>query len=245
MSEFSSARLIERPNGQIDVSYGDDRSTFATFYSEAVLNEEQTELQGRPIYDNVDMVRIMFPADSTKEVVARAEHGAPPYIQRYPRQWEAYKQQKEQVASGTPVEHWAPINRATALELKGMGIHTVEMLAAVTDTNLKWMGARKLRDNAIAWLAEADAGAEVIKMQAEIDALRTELAAAVSTIKALGQTTDKTALTTQPIIAAPLATAPVLEYKEEEIKPIQTRMRGRPRKVEDGSDTVTTDTSGE
>jgi hypothetical protein len=62
--------------------------------------------------------------------------------------------------------------------MKGLGIHTIEQLSGVSDTNLTWFGARELRDRARAWLdAAKDQTSVVTKLQAEIEALRADLEA--------------------------------------------------------------------
>jgi hypothetical protein len=61
------------------------------------------------------------------------------------------------------------------MEFKAMHIHTVEQLAGISDSNLSWLGARELRDKAIAWLAQADGGKETMRLTAENATLKADM----------------------------------------------------------------------
>lgn len=228
---FNDATLHKRGNQTI-VTYGDDNSVYAEFFKDAIIDNQQSELQGRPIYRNVDMLRIMFPGDNTKEVVRivrmQPSGNQPADPDRFPKQWAAFQTQQEQVQDGTPIEQWPPISKAQAMELKGLKIHTVEQLAAVSDTNLSWMGARQLRDNAKAWLSEAESGAETIKLRNQVEALQAQIEAMQNQ-----QAGFSASVKAEPVLQSEQA-APLLEAPH--IKPIVTKMRGRPKKVTNGAD---------
>lgn len=230
---FADAHLVKR-GATVQVSHGDDSGLFVRFYSDAILNQNKSDQEGRPIYDQVEMVEILFAGDNTKTKVGRATDGNPPYYLRFPQQYDAFKKQLEVVQQGTPIEHWPPITKAQALELKAMNIHTVEMLAATPDVNLKWMGARQLRENAKAWLSEAEAGAEVIKLQKQVDELKSQLEA--MNYQRVGFSASKKQEDAVSLDEA----AP----ESEAIKPIATKMRGKPKKVEDGADVSPVNAAG-
>lgn len=235
---FNDPTLIKRGNTVL-VSHGDDSGLFVRFYSDAILNQQKSDAEGRPMYDQVEMCEVHFPADNTKVRIARATDGNPPYYLRFPAQYAAFKKQEEVVQDGTPIEHWPPITKAQALELKAMNIHTVEMLAATADVNLKWMGARQLRENAKVWLSEADAGKESIRLNNEIEALKMQIEAMSNQNAGFSASQKQQAVVQSETIAPPSLEAP-------EIKPIVTKMRGRPKRVENGADVPSTDsTSGE
>ena len=110
-----------------------------------------------------------------------------------------------------------------------MNIHTVEMLANVPDVNLKWMGARQLRENAKVWLSEAEAGKEAIRLNNKIEELQAQIEAMRNQNAGFSASQKQQAVVQSETIAPPSLEAP-------EIKPIVTRMRGRPKKVENGAD---------
>jgi hypothetical protein len=230
---FNDATIVKRGNTVI-VQHGDDSGLFVRFYSDAIQNHEKTNQEGRPIYDQVEMCEILFAGDSTKTKIGRATEGNPPYYLRFPRQYEAFKQQQEVVQDGTPIEHWPPISKAQALELKAMNIHTVEMLASVPDVNLKWMGARQLRENAKVWLSEAEAGKEAIRLNNKIEELQMQIEAMKNQNSGFSASQKQEEVVQSQSIAPPSLEAP-------DIKPIVTKMRGRPKKVENGANITPTD----
>jgi len=231
---FNEPTIVKRGN-TVHVQHGDDSGLFVRFYSDAILNQQKSDIEGRPIYDQCEMVEILFAGDNSKTKVGRATDGNPPYYLRFAKQYEAFKKQLEVVQDGTPIEHWPPITKAQALELKAMNIHTVEMLANVPDVNLKWMGARQLRENAKAWLSEAEAGKETIKLRNEVEELRAQIEA-LTNQKVGFSSSQKETKVLQSEQAAPSTEAP-------DIKPIATKMR---KKVENGADVPSTNAaSGE
>lgn len=221
---FNEPTITKRGNTVL-VSHGDDSGLHVRFYNDALLNEAKSEKEGRPIYDNVEMVEILFAGDTTKKKGGKATDGNPPYYLRFPKQYAMFKQQNEEVQDGTPIEHWPPITKAQAMELKAINIHTVEMLAATSDANLRWMGARQLRENAKAWLNEAEAGKETMKLRNEIEGLRAQLEALANQNAGFSASQKP-----QEVLKSPEA-AP--ETEAPNIKPIATKMR---KKVEDGAD---------
>src|SRR6266567_3047699 len=96
-----------------------DRALHVVFYTKPVKNEFESERQARPIFANVDFVRITTPGNvlSIMDMPARSDHQ-----QRFPRQWHAYKTRTDPGAqqSGTPITEWPRITPAQAEELKAL-----------------------------------------------------------------------------------------------------------------------------
>lgn len=241
---LADEQLKKIGENKYQVSYGNDQGVYAEFFEDAILDQVKTNAQGRQVYKKVDMIRIMFPGDKTKEIVREvrtvAEGPQPSDIERFPRQWAAYKSQTQQIQDGVPIEQWPPINKAQALELKAMNIHTVEQLASVSDGNLNWIGARQMRDNAKAWLDEAESGAETIALRNIIEELRVENIALKNTINGLKSISDTNVAPTTAPKPEPSLVA------EEEVKPIVTKMRKKPgpkpKAVDNGTNVSTIDT---
>jgi hypothetical protein len=170
--DFAQAKVIEQGN-QLHVVHGDDAKLYVEFTLEAVHQPALSEQEGRPIYKDVPHIRIHFPGDRTKQIFRPVkmedDHVGPADPVRFSRQWVAFKAQQEQVQTGTPLIEWGPLTKSQAMELKGLHIHTVEQLAGIADNNLTWLGARELREKAIAWLKQADSGKEVIHLKAELE----------------------------------------------------------------------------
>jgi hypothetical protein len=160
------------------VSQGSDNSIFPEFYMRQVYMEFQSQEEGRPIYKDVPHLKIIFPADRTKvydsAVKMEDDSYGPSDPHRFPRQWEAFLAQAEQVPDGTPIEQWPPLTRARVMELKAMHIHTVEQLAQLPDQTAQniGLGWRQERELAQKWLEQATGGAAVTKLMAENERLK-------------------------------------------------------------------------
>lgn len=144
------------------------------FYMQAVENKVRSAEEGRPIFDEREMVEVAIPGDKlTKWVgyVTDVER------QRWPDAYTAFKRGEERAASGTPLEQWPVITRGRVAELKGLNILSVEELAGLPDSTLTrlGMGARELREQARSFLETAKAGAGTAKIAADNAALKAQL----------------------------------------------------------------------
>lgn len=178
--EFATPKVHEVGN-ELHVTYGSDAGLYVQFHMEAEHQAYESEQAGYPVYKDVPFITIMFPGDNTKKVVRpvdmEGKGQVPSDPLRFPRQWQAFKNQSVQAQEGLPIEEWPPITKSTAASLKAMNIHTVQMLANVGDNALTWLGARELREKAKAYLASATDSAAVLKIQTENDNLKNEVIA--------------------------------------------------------------------
>lgn len=187
---FADAQIIKQGSNYV-VQHGTDNNLFVTFFMEAVHDEEESAKQGRPIYHDREFVKII-PVGDTKTIVCRpvdkiGTQSTPPDHIRWPRQYEAFKNQQTQTVEGTPLEHWAPLSKSQVLMYKSANVHTVEQLASVSDTNLAnlGMGARESREKAIAYLQNAKDNAGITSLQMENETLKSEIAALKNQMEAL------------------------------------------------------------
>lgn len=153
-------------------------------------NEAKTREQGRPIYDDMEVVEVRFAGDRNKISVFPAnsicgeqqdDEGATykiTYKERWAKQYERFKAKSQQVAEGTPIDELPFISQGKRLELKGLNIYTAEALAALDGQSLKNLGqgGRDLKNQAQAYLDNASGSANVTRMAAEIAELRQTLA---------------------------------------------------------------------
>jgi hypothetical protein len=115
-----------------------DASMHVTFYSKPIQNEFETNKQGRPIFIDMDWVRIIVPGDKNNiiDTYAREDHK-----QRWPIQWHRYLNQKEgTVETGTPLTAWPIVSAAKAEELRSLNFKTVESIAGASDGQLQSLG---------------------------------------------------------------------------------------------------------
>jgi hypothetical protein len=182
MSDFAQAQYQFGPGQSVTTAtHGDDSGLFAEFRTEAVQNLAKTRDEGRPIFEDTPFITIHFPGDKTKRIDRPVklddDVDGPSDLNRFPKQWARFKANEEQAADGLPVQQWPVLSKSQALELKAMGIHTVEQMAALPETGLNWLGARELREQAKAWLDKAGAHAAEARLVAENGQLKEQLAA--------------------------------------------------------------------
>lgn len=172
-----------------------DKRLLVVFFSEPVQNQFKSMEAGRPIFDDIDMIRIHTPG-SRDTTVGIAHQG---YQQRFPRQWAQYKQNVEQTGSGTPLSAVPWLTRARVAELAVFNIKTVEQLAAMPDSAAqRFMDHHALKQQAAAFLEAAKGAAPMLKMQAELaarDEQIAELKAAVSAMQASIQSANQAKVT--------------------------------------------------
>lgn len=143
------------------------------FYNDAIQNMAKSEKEGRPIYEDKEMVEIRIPGDKLMTWVGVVEDR---HRQRWPEQYAAFKRGEERAATGTPLEQWpnATLNKSRVAELKAQNILSVEELASIPDNVLPKLGfgARELRDQANAYISTAKSAAQNSQLVAEITRLK-------------------------------------------------------------------------
>jgi hypothetical protein len=165
-----------------------DASLVALFKHHAIQNKAKTAKEGRPIFDDMEIVEIRFPGSrSVFPFPAHAvshwsidpftgEQVQVTYAERFARQYRQFKEQTAQTKSGTPLQHAPFLTEARRAELRALNVYTVEQLAAVDGQELKNLGqgGRELKNAAQEYIAEAKVAAPNLQMQAELEALRAQ-----------------------------------------------------------------------
>jgi hypothetical protein len=147
------------------------------FYMDAVHNMALSTKEGRPIYEDKEMVEVRIPGDKLFSFVSVVEEK---HKERWPEHYAAFKRGEQQATIGMPLEHWAHplLSRSRIAELKAMHIMSVEDLAGVGDNVLPKIGmnAREMRDSARAYIENAKGGAESSRLATEVADLRAQVA---------------------------------------------------------------------
>lgn len=182
---FAEASVVKN-GSNLEAVHGTDDGLIVCFYLEAEYQQAASEKENRPIFADVPYIWIRFPGDNSRELKQKAKDH---HKRRFPQQWAAFEQQKEEVHEGTPLSEWGPVSKSLALNYKGLSIHTVEQLAAVPDSALQGMGhgARPLRDKAIVWVEQARGAAPLLELKAENERLKDDLSAKDTQISELSQ----------------------------------------------------------
>lgn len=146
-------------------------TTVPRFYTEAVHNKAASEREGRPIYDDVEMVEILIPGDRRTTVVQYVNDEVK---RRYRREYEAFTQNRDAPVDGTPIDQLPGITRAMVEELRYFHVHSIETLARLSDEQMGKLGmaGRSLRDKAIRWVERTEGAAAEEKLAAENRQLR-------------------------------------------------------------------------
>lgn len=156
------------------------------FFTDAVKNERVSAEEGRPIFEDVEFVRIKFAGDKHNELVAPAHsHGSVrnpetnvplTYAQQFYKHYDVFLRNSEMRGAGTPLEEIG-LSQARIRELNGSNVYTVEALAGLDGTLLQklGMGARELKTKAESYLAKARDNAGFNKLEQENADLRARL----------------------------------------------------------------------
>lgn len=178
-----------------DVANADGRLA-VKFYRDTVEDVVATQQAGRPIYKEVDCIKIVVPGDALTEI------DRPVYESdktRFPIQWANYmnRQGAEGKYEGTPLSEWALISRSQAEGLRAQRFYTVESIATASDQQIQSIGMiagmspYTLRDKAKAFLDSAKTAAdftnreeELAKLQAENARIKAETEAKMEAMKA-------------------------------------------------------------
>ena len=152
------------------------------FFMDPVHMFLKSKEAGRPIYEDREFIKIRFPGDNKRVLVAPANEMhfvsragmQMTYAEEYPQYYEAFKKNEADFVSGTPLIAAPFIQSAKRAELKGLNIITVEQLAGLDDRAIKkiGMGARELVEQAKAYMDASGNIAEVTVLREELAQLR-------------------------------------------------------------------------
>lgn len=150
---------------------GPTRGLIVKFFRGTKRNVFTSEKEGYPLDEGVDYVRI-GQVGERDDVVHEVRLIAAD--KRWPEQWRAYQEGREQVSDGMPLDMLFPGNPEIVSTLKANHIHTIEHLAEMKDGN-KFAFALPLQQKAQKFLESRKDNA-VPAMQAQMEALLREVA---------------------------------------------------------------------
>jgi len=158
---------------------GADGRLAVKFYRDTVEDVVATQVEGRPIYKEVDCIKIVVPGDSLSEI------DRPVYESdktRFPKQWANFmnRQGAEGKYEGTPIAEWPLISRSQAEGIRSQRFYTVESIASASDQQIQSIGMMAgmspytLRDKAKLFLDSAKTAADFSNREQEIATLKAE-----------------------------------------------------------------------
>lgn len=156
------------------------------FFMEPVENPAASAKAGRPIFDEIETVRIFVAGDPHNQITAPVtDHYKERFAEAYAR-WKADRDSANQI-SGTPLRQWPLMTPARIKEFEALAIFNVEGLASVADGLLsKHHGLREWRERAVAWLKNAEDSAFAVEMAEENQRLKDEIKDLRSEMSELG-----------------------------------------------------------
>jgi hypothetical protein len=184
-----------------------DGNNHPRFFLESVQDVVASETQGRPIFRDEERVEIIMPGNPNTRPVARVtdEHK-----QRWPKEYEAFRQGMEVSPDGTPLEEWSILKRSQVLELKALGFKTVEHIRDMDDLAIQriGMGGRRLKEAADIFLDDANRVALESRLSADNERKDAEIAALRRQVEEMAALTQQTfsELQTLKNTPSPLAT---------------------------------------
>jgi hypothetical protein len=159
------------------------------FYLDPVQDELASAREGRPIFKEVERVEIFMPGNPYAIPVFNVTDQ---HRERWPREYEQFREGIEQTAEGTPIAEWPILNRAQVLELKALQLQTVEEVAALSDLACqRAMGLNQLRTKAQAYLDDAAAMALTEQLSKQNEDQRSEIASLTRQVEELGSLVTK------------------------------------------------------
>lgn len=143
-----------------------DKKLLVIFYREVEKNENKSLDAGRPIFDEIDVIKIISPGQRDSFVGL----ATPQYQERFAAQWARYKAGRDQGVSGTPLNMLPWMTMAQVAEFKAMNCHTIEQLVGMPDSiSQRFMGHHQIKQRAQQYLDNAKDAAPGLKLQAELE----------------------------------------------------------------------------
>lgn len=157
------------------VRFGSDDTVNVLFYTKSVLDAAQSRERGRPYHVSMPYVRIQQPGE--KDYIDRPVAEYDQAKARWPHHWARFENGQQPAPAGTPLEVLFPMNPEIPANLHTLSVHTVEQLATLTANGAQTigMGATEWQRKARAFLASANGGVGMHRLQQENEKLQSKL----------------------------------------------------------------------
>lgn len=151
-----------------------DDNLLVRFFLYPELDERRSKEEGRPIYQDIEMVEIM--SGGAKDVLHKKSDDVS--RQRFKRQYDAFKSKNAEARIGTPLRQFPFISASECKELEYFNIFTGEQLIAMPDGKIDNIGVngRDLIKQVKAFIQMAKDTSVVSKMTSENESLKREMA---------------------------------------------------------------------
>lgn len=154
------------------------------FYLEGVHQVAESEKEGRPIFKDVEFVRII-PIGDNKTVLAR--EASLQDKQKFADEYAVFSKGVGGAFKGTPLTQWPSMLPAQIKLLNHFNVYTVDQLAELDDQAIGRIGpgTRELHEKARAFILKAAGNADSERFASENLAMKEEIARLSSMVKEL------------------------------------------------------------
>jgi hypothetical protein len=152
----------------------DTKGLVAQFYTQAVKDEVASLEAGRPIFKDVEFVKIHAIGNTFTVLQYEVDEYQ---RRRFAKQYANFKRHGEGAIVGTPLSEIPWIGKSQAEEYRYLGIRSIEDLANVSDSVCTGIsGLFSLKARAIAWVEEAKGGVGNAVLAKQIEDLTRQIA---------------------------------------------------------------------
>jgi len=147
---------------------GGDKTMLVFFFNKAMHNPAKSTEEGRPWYDERVFVRIHPPGERLNIVERPATEQDK---RRWPVQWAQFRENKQQVPEGTPIDLLYPDQPAIAATLRANNVYTVEQCAELSGTAIDsiGMGCQRYVNDSKKYLEAAHKGVGASQLRKELE----------------------------------------------------------------------------
>lgn len=168
---------------------GVDANLAVRFFTHPIMNEDKSTQEGRPIFDDTEMIEIRVRGDRNN-IIQRPVR--PEDKRRFREAYKAYTEEAKELEDGTPLNEWPLVTKSMVEELKYLGFRTVEHVAVANDgVCARVPGLTQLKQRAQAFLDIAKGTAPLEKLQSELEAERMRNAALQAQMADLAQRVEQ------------------------------------------------------
>jgi hypothetical protein len=182
---MSGFKFEQIPQDQIRIPGENYAHTAVPYFKyENIMNEVQSQLQGRAVYELKEVVEVRFPANpyykpvfGVDEMWRKIDNRVITWAERYKDQYQAFLAGASQEAEGTPLEELIPygITPAQLSLCRALSIYSIEGLYHLEGPGVKRLGihGNELKPMAKRYMENRSNGSTA---QAEINTLKAQLA---------------------------------------------------------------------
>ena len=219
-TQFDSPTGIDwHGEGYGTVRYG--KGMVCTFYMRPFHSPAKSEQAGRPVYEDKVFAKIHPPGERLN-IVDRPANEADK--RQFPREWQQFLTNAEQIGEGTPIEMLYPHQPSIAATLKGSGVHTIEKCASLSGVAIDQigMGAQHWHNAAVKYIEVANKGVGASQLNKELQERDSQIRVLHQQVSMLKAEVDR------------LSAAGNAEQMEQ-MKRLFMQMQGRPQYTESPS----------